>query len=144
MAAREYDSAGRVKPYDDDSISGEVRLVRYVHRLWLVPDETGGRRLSKGAFSPSSEQRDPYQSMSTEILDWILNDGLSPIERKPQDHEAIVTFKVDDLRRLGLLVGHDPIDDVNPYHAAVWGVKRALQKRLLEIFEWLDKPPDVR
>jgi hypothetical protein len=143
MGAREYDSAGRVKPYDDDSISGDVFLVRYVHRQWLVPDGAGGRRLSKGAFAPSSEQRDPYKGMSTEILDLILNDGSSPTERKPRDHEAAVILKVEQLRALGLIVGHDPIEDLNPYHAAVWGVKRGHQKRLLEICEWIDKPPDV-
>lgn len=144
MGTREYDSAGRVKPYDDDGISGEVYLVRYIHRCWLVPDGTGGRRLSKGAFSPSSEERDPYRGMSAEILDLILQDGLSPTERKPQDHEAIVKLKVEDLRSLGLIVGHDPINDVNPYHASVWGVTRALQKRLLQMSEWMDKPVDVR
>lgn len=144
MRAREYDAAGRVKPYDDKSISSEARLVRYVHRCWLVPDGTGGRRLSKGAFSPSSEERDPYRGMSTEILELMLNDGLSPTERKPQDHEAVVTLNVEALRSLGLMVGHDPIDEVNPYHAGVWGITRALQKRLLQMCEWIDKPPDVR
>jgi hypothetical protein len=144
MGARDHDSAGRVKPYDDKSISGEVRLVRYIHRRWLVPDGTGGRRLSKAAFSPSSEERDPYRGMSTEILDLILSDGLSPTERKPQDHEAIVKLKVEDLRSLGLMVGHDPINDVNPYHASVWGVTKSLQKRLVQVCEWIDKPLDVR
>ena len=144
MGAREYDSAGRVKPYDDDSISGDAYLVRYVHREWLVPDDDGGRRLSKAAFSPSSIQRDPYQGMSTEILDLILRDGSSPAERRPRDHEAAVMLKVEHLRSLGLKVGHDPIDDINPYHVSVWGVKRSHQKRLLGLCQWLDKPADVR
>jgi hypothetical protein len=81
--------------------------------------------------------------MSTEILDLILRDGLSPAERKPQDHEGVVKLKVEALRGLGLIVGHDPIDGVNPYHASVWGVSRALQRRLLQMCEWIDKPPDV-
>jgi hypothetical protein len=144
MGAREHDSAGRVKPYDDDGISGKVYLVRYIHRRWLVPDGAGGRRLSKGAFSPSSKERDPYRGMSTEILDLILRDGLSPTERKPHGHEAVVKLKVEDLRSVGLMVGHDPIDDVNPYHASVWGVTGALQKGLVQMCEWLEKPLDGR
>lgn len=143
MGAREHDSAGRVKPYDDDSISGEAHLVRYVRRQWLVPDGAGGRRLSKGAFAPSSAQRDPYQGMSTDILELILKDGYSPAERMPPGHEGAVTFKVEELRNLGLKVGHDPIDGLNPYHAGVWGVRRIHQKRLLELCEWIEKPSDV-
>jgi hypothetical protein len=143
MGAREYDSAGRVRPYDDDSISGDAYLVRYIHGRWLVPDGAGGRRLSKGAFSPSSEVRDPYRGMSTDILDLILHDGLSPIERKPPGHEGVVKLKVEGLRNLGLMVGYDPIDDVNPYHGSVWGVTSALRRRLVQMCEWIEKPLDV-
>ena len=143
MGAREYDLAGRVKPYDDSNISDEAELVRYIHRHWLVPDGAGGRRLSKGAFAPSSEQRDPYQGMSAELLEMILNDGCSPAERIPAAHEAAVTLKVKKLRNLGLIVGHDPINGLNPYHVGVWGVKRSHQKRLLQLCEWLEKPSDV-
>jgi hypothetical protein len=81
--------------------------------------------------------------MSAEILELIVRDGHSPTERKPQDHEAVVKLKVEDLRNLGLWVGHDPIADVNPYHASVWGITRALQKRLLQLCEWIEKPLDV-
>ena len=136
------DPAGRMIPCDDPDTSNEAYLVRYVHRLWLAPDNAGGRRLSKAAFSPSSEARDPYRGMSTELLHLILNDGLSPLDRKPADHEGSVKLKVGDLRRLGLSIAHDPVEG-NPYHASVWGVTRATQKQMLRMYEWIDKPLDV-
>ena len=136
------DSAGRMIPRDDPDTSNEAYLVRYIHRLWLPPSNAGGRRLSKAAFSPSSEARDPYRGMSTELLHLMLNDGLSPLDRKPADHEGSVKLKVGDLRGLGLRVAYDPIEG-NPYHASVWGVTRASQKQMLRMCEWIDKPVDV-
>jgi hypothetical protein len=80
--------------------------------------------------------------MSMELLHLMLNDGLSPLDRKPADHEGSVKLKVGDLRDLGLRVAHDPIEG-NPYHASVWGVTRAMQKQMLRMCEWVDKPSDV-
>jgi hypothetical protein len=49
---------------------------------------------------------------------------------------------VRELRAIGLQVGSDP-RDINPFHAAVWGVKETVRKRLVKLYEWVDKPGDV-
>jgi hypothetical protein len=73
----------------------------------------------------------------------MLNAGLSPEDRKGEKYEAIVRLRVRDIRAIGLQVGPDPQPD-NPFHAAIWGIKKDRTKRqLLERCEWLDKPDDV-
>ena len=47
-----------------------------------------------------------------------------------------VRFEAGSIRRLGLLVGCDPIPD-NPYHGEVWGIStKAHQKQLQAIASW--------
>ena len=102
----------------------------------------GARRLSSAAFSPSSKRYDPYQGMSVDLLQPMLDAGLSPTDRKRDRYEAIVQLRVRDLRSIGLQVGPDPLD-TNPFHAAVWGIKEGARKRLMKVYEWVDKPNDV-
>jgi hypothetical protein len=116
-----------------------------VHRPgWLKPHPSlpGRRRLSSAAFSPSSKRHDLYQGMSVDLLQPMLDAGLSPTDRKGDKYEAIVQLRVVDLRSIGLQVGPDPLPS-NPFHAAVWGVKERARKRLIKVYEWLDKPDDV-
>jgi hypothetical protein len=136
------DADGRVQPHDDADIPNEAYLVRYVHSTQLVADRSGLRRLSTGAFSRSSKSYDFYQSMSADLLDLILKDGLSPMARMRPGHEAVVRLKIGDLRSVGLKVGHDPKPD-NPYHVGVWGVGSQHRKKLHAFAEWLEKPDDV-
>lgn len=138
------DSEGRVKPHDDRDIPNDAYVLRYIPPNWLTPDGHGGRRLSKGAFSPASISRDPYRSMSVDLLQPMLDDGLSPSGRKPADHEAVVRLKIGDLRNLGLKVGPDPGKNDDPYHAGVWGVERQHRKKIRELSAWVEKPPDVK
>ena len=142
MAIPPRDAAGRVEPHDDPDISDDAYVVRYVHVSQLRPDEAGHRRLSSGAFSPSSKHHDPYCSMSADLLDSMLKDGVAPSAWKRPERHAVVKLRVRDLRRLGLQVGSDPQTD-NPYHVGVWGMKRQHRKQLHRLCEWVEKPDDV-
>jgi len=77
-----------------------------------------------------------------DLLQPMLDAGLPSTGRKGQAHEAVVRLRVQDLREIRLQVGPDPLD-TNPFHAAVWGVKGGARKRLMKVYEWVDKPNDV-
>ncbi len=139
------DNEGRVQPHDDLDIPPDAFVLRYIGREWLKPhpDLPDRRRLSSGAFSPSSKRLDPYQGMSVDLLQPMLDAGISPTDRKGDKYEAIVKLRVADLRQLSLLVGPDPRPS-NPFHAAVWGIKKdTAKKNLRKLSEWVDKPEDV-
>jgi hypothetical protein len=144
MGAPPRDTEGRVLPHDDADIPGDAYVLRYIIPEWLKPLESrpGQRRLSSAAFSPSSKHRDPYQGMSVDLLQPMLDAGLSPIDRKGDKYEAVVRLQVRGIREVGLKVGPDPQPD-NPFHAAVWGIREGARKKLLKRFEWVDKPDDV-
>jgi hypothetical protein len=144
MGAPPRDSEGRVVPHDDADIPGDAYVLRYIVSAWLKPHQSvpGLRRLSSAAFSPSSKRHDLYQGMSVDLLQPMLDAGLSPTDRMGDKYEAIVQLRVRDLRSIGLQVGSDPLLG-NPFHAAVWGVKEGTRKRLIKLYEWLDKPDDV-
>ena len=138
------DDDGRVRPHDDPAIPDEAFVVRYIASGQFVPDRAAGagRRLSKGAFSASSKDRDPYQGMSADLLQPMIADGLPPTGQRKPIHEAVVRLQVGKLRSLGLWVGKDPKEH-NPYHVCVWGVTPHLRKKILDLAEWVEKPPDV-
>lgn len=144
MGAPPRNSEGRVLPHDDADIPGDAYVLRYIIPDWLKahPSFPGRRRLSRAAFSPSSKRYDPYQGMSVDLLQPMLDAGLPHTGRKSEKHEAVVRLRVQDLRDVGLQVGSDPLDS-NPFHAGVWGVREAASKQLMKLYEWVDKPGDV-
>lgn len=145
MAGPPRDEEGRVKPHDDkQSIPDDAYVIRYISRRWLLASESGGRQLSSGAFSASSEEVDHYQGMSTDLMQPMLDDGLGPTGRK-NDHqaEAVVRLRVGALRSLGLRVGRDPGTTNDPYHVNVWDVEKRHRRKIKRIAEWVDKPGDV-
>jgi hypothetical protein len=145
MAGPPRDTVGRVKPHDDkQNIPDAAYIIRYIASDQLIPSESGGRRLSSGAFSGSSKEVDPYQGMSTDLMQPMLDDGLGPPGRKEDHHaEAVVRFRVGTLRSLGLRVGRDPGTTGDPYHVNVWGVEKRHRRKIRGIAEWVDKPDDV-
>ena len=143
MPAPKRDSDGKVTPHDDLGISDDDFVLRYVDSHHLHPDGQGGRSLSSALFSPSSKGRDKYQSMSTDILQPMLDDGLPGTGRKRANHVGVVKIKVGDLRALGFKVGYDPGEDNDQYHVGVWGLKKGDRPSIYEIFQWVDKPVDV-
>lgn len=145
MATPPRDKNGLVKPHDDqNTIPDGAEVVRYIHRQWLTPNPDGTRRLSTGAFSGSSKDRDPYQGMSGDMLDRLNDRGLDPATRMPPEHEGAVLIQAGGLRSLGLKVGPDPTLENDPFHASVWGVKKSHRKTIKAMSKWLIKPPDVQ
>ena len=144
MGAPPRDSDGRVVPHDDPDIAENAYVLRNIVPEWLTAHPTlpAQRRLSSAAFSPSSKPRDPYQGMSVDLLQPMLDAGLPATGGKGAKHEAVVRLRVGELRRLGLQVGQDP-RDANPFHAAVWGIKKGMKSKILNLCEWVDKPDDV-
>ena len=143
MGTPPLDAAGCVVPHDDPDIPDDAYVVRYVPSGDLRPSEEGGRRLSSAVFSASSKRRDSYQGMSVDILEALVDVGVQPKDRANPIHEAIVKLRVGALRDLGLLIGSDPGKNNDPFHAEVWGVKKSIRRRILEISEWITKPDDV-
>jgi hypothetical protein len=145
MAGPARDNDGRVKPHDDkQNVPDDAYIIRYIPSDWLIPNEGGGRRLSSGAFSGSSKETDPYQGMSADLMQPMLDDGLSPTGRKEAHRaEAAVRLRVGALRTLGLRVGRDPGKTGDPYHVNVWDVQKRHRGKIRDIAEWIDKPDDV-
>lgn len=138
------DEDGIVTPHDDrTAIPDDALVVRYIHEQWLIPTPDGSRRLSKGAFSGSSKDKDQYEGMSVNMLSELKKHEVDPATRMPENHEGAVTLRAGDLRELGLEVGPDPGLRNDPYHAAVWGVKSSHRKKIKNLCKWLIKPQDV-
>jgi hypothetical protein len=145
MAGPALDKDGRVTPHDDtQNIPDDAYIVRYIPSHHLIPKEGGGRRLSSGAFSESSKEMDPYQGMSADLMQPMLDDGLGPTGRKEdRGAEAVVRLRVGALRALGLRVGRDPGKTGDTYHVNVWDVKKSDRRKIRDFAEWIDKPDDV-
>ncbi len=78
--------------------------------------------------------------ISVELESRILAAGIEPLSRLPSPAHGAVRLIAGELRRLGLLVGSDPIDG-NPYHAQIWGATRqSLRRRIRDLAKWICKP----
>ena len=136
------DADGLVQPHDDhETIPDDARLVRYIHRLWIIFNSDGTKRLSSGAFSGSSKDRDRYEGMSVDMFEQLSRDGINPAERMPPDHVAAVLLWAGNLRALRFQVGPDPQHSDDLYHASVWGVKKQHRGKIQSSAEWLIPPP---
>ena len=100
--------------------------------------------MSSAAFSPSSKRYDPYQGMSVDLLQPMVDAGLSPTDRKGDKYEAIVQLRVRDLRSIGLQVGPDPLPS-DRFSRSRLGSKGSNEKPSGQsnFYEWLEKPDDV-
>lgn len=140
------DQDGVVTPHDDyDLIPDDALLVRYVQKMHLARQDDGRQRLSSGAFSATSKDRDRYRGMSVDIYSLLLRDGKNIAARMPPEHEGAILLWAGCLRQLGLKIGPDPMDAADPYHACVWGVSRGLAKRIRKSCcdRWLIQPPNT-
>jgi len=103
----------------------------------LTEDADGRKRISSGAFSPSS---DPPGSMSVDLERPMFEAGVEPLSRLPGPDWGAVAFVVGSLRGMDLRVGSDPLPE-NPFHGGVWGTKRGrVRKGLLKLFVLLNEP----
>jgi hypothetical protein len=136
------DAAGNVIPHDHPDIHADHVAIRRISENFIVPDGSGGRRISSMAFRPSSGVNG---GMSVDLESFILESG--------QDPRAFVTtplwrgsvcFQVGVLRGEGLQVGYHPMDG-NKFHGEVWGAtKRSQQKRLQDLAAWYVPIPGVQ
>ncbi len=136
---------GRVKPNDDPlTIPDDSFVFRSIPSSQLRDRQDGpGRYLSSGAFSRSSKQRDPTQGMSVDAGSLMDAAGIPETESMRRDHEALVKIRAGDLRELGCLVGPDPKNPDNPYHAQVWGVQSSMGRKIRRKAIWVIRPLDV-
>jgi hypothetical protein len=144
MAAPPRDEAGRVIPHDDRELIADdsfvLRSIPFEHLKSVAAG--GGRYLSKAAFSASSKQRDPYEGMSVNAGSLMSAAGVPEEQSRRPGHAGLVKIRAGDLRRLGLQIGTDPLDQ-NPYHAQVWGVRPSHRNKIKNLAIWVDKPDDV-
>jgi hypothetical protein len=135
--------SGYTEPHDcENRIPDESFILRSIPKIHLKDAENGMRRLSKGAFSGSSEKRDPTMGMSSSGQAMMKEDDIPNDEALKPGHGALVRLPVGELRRLGLQVGVDRNDD-NPYHVQVWGIKKNHRTKILRLAEWVIRPDDA-
>ena len=125
---------GNVEPHNHPEILDDWTVIRRISEQFVVPDGSGGKRLSTMAFEPSSGDDG---GLSVDIEPLIVEAGFEPKEFVTTPRwMGSVKFEVAELRRQQLLVGYDPLPD-NEYHGEVWGAKSKGQKRaLLRAAEW--------
>ena len=96
------DDDGYVLPHDDRmAIPDDAFLVRHIHRKQLSVSDDGRHRLSSGAFSETSRERDKYQGMSVDMLSKLQADDVDLCTRLPPDHVGAVLIGAGSLRQLG-------------------------------------------
>ncbi len=145
MADPPRDEGGRVIPHDDrQSVPDDSFVLRSIPPNHLKQNQDGpGRYLSKAAFSPASEQHDPYQGMSVDAGALLVEAGIQERERMLPGHEALVKIRAGDLRDLGCRIGPDPIIPENLYHAEVRDVRANLRTAVKRKAIWIIRPADV-
>lgn len=129
-----------VEVSDDDFVLRRIPNSA-IHESQFVP---GGRRVSSGAFSASSESVDPEKGMSVDLLSILNSAGIDPANsvNYAETCEVVMKVKVSELRKLGLEVVSRPKPG-NPAHCNVLNVKSSLRKSILEAAEWVRRPNDV-
>jgi hypothetical protein len=140
------DEAGRVVPHDHADIGDDWIVIRRIHAGWLKESTDGAIGLSTASFTESSE---PPRGMSVDLLNLIEEAGVDAkdfVTAMPNNPHA-VSFRVGDLRALGLTVGYHPLEEkppfpANPFHCEVWGIgnARGPKNELRKIAKWFVEP----
>jgi len=122
------DAEQNIIPHNHSDILDESYVIRHTVPNDLVPNETGGKRVSSGAYSRSDDG-----GMSVDIEDWMIRDGLNPLHYVKDPAHGATRLRVGDLRQMGLMVGWDPKAE-NPHHGSVWGIGHSkARKRIARI-----------
>lgn len=136
-----------VTAHNDPNIADEDVLVRRINPIeHVVPDGSGGRRLSTKAFSSSTDA--PYgMSVDAMRLMTSANVDVRAFVTTPK-YTASVQFTAGVARTAGLDVGYHPLRKegdapANPYHAEVWSrpdpskdFSKRQKKEILNRCEW--------
>jgi hypothetical protein len=147
IKAPPLDEEGIVTPHDHDEILNNHEVIRRISALQLVTDCNGKKINSSIVFKASQEKNG---GMSVDLKQLIERDGLDPKRyvTTPRWMGSLL-FKVSDLRKLGFIVGYDPIvlPEPNPYHGEVWGDfskgVNGTRKKLQDLAVWFVEIDDV-
>ena len=116
MRAPPQDAKGRVRPHDHEQIQDEDIMLRGIPEQQIVPTPDGGRRISTGAFSRSS---DTYGGLSLGVKKVLECLEKTTDEWAAGRFSAVVCFPAKMLREAGVQIGWDPLDD-DPAHCNAW------------------------
>ena len=142
------DAGNRVIPHDDEAIINEGYVVRHINpEAHLCPDEnTGGMRISTGAYHPT---REPNGGVSVDLGQELLAAGLA-LGGMVQQGMGAVRIRVADVRAKTLWVGSDPIvaekppERDNPYHGQIWRCSKKTPRDLFRMAEdWVVPLPGI-
>ena len=114
------DAFNKVIPHDHEGIENKDFIIRRIPEHWIVVDpKINGRRVSSLAYRASSGLN---AGMSIDLVAQILCDGLDPrIEVTTPHWIGSLIANVGAIRELNLMVGFEPIVNINPQHGEIWG-----------------------
>jgi hypothetical protein len=111
-------------------IPDEAPLLRRVHPLQIVPDDSGQQHVSTAAFTDPEMSVDAEPILSEEGLDWHFS-------LKDHPGHSLVRFTASIAREVGQKVEHKPIPG-NRAHTVVIGKKTNLVKKSIRrSCEWV-------
>ena len=148
------DADGQILPHDHPDLQGERRMIRGVHRRYIVMDANRGcERLSSSLFK-NSPRRQGYLSFDSEYC--LQNRGEDPIEYiGGSGWEGAVVITVERFRSFDpsqavnnqWKIGMVPLDQEippKPCHGAVWGaISEGKANEIRRATDWLVPIPDV-
>lgn len=127
------DTGGRVLPHDHNQIQDEDIMLRGIPAQQIVSTPDGGRRISTGAFSRSSDAYGGLSLGAKKVLECLEK---TTEEWAAGRFSAVVCFPAEMLRKAGVWIGWDPLDD-DPAHCNAWDAsgkpfprRRSLRKAL--------------
>lgn len=129
------DANEQVIPHDHAEILDSDGIIRRIsEQLVIIDAKTGGRRISSMAMKASSGANG---GLSIDLFREIEEVGLDPRTYVTTPHwVGSLLFDAGQFRKLGMLVGFDPLE-TNPYHGQVWGnFNKANQRSLLSQCSW--------
>lgn len=116
MDAPPRDAEGCVKPHNHRQIRDEDIMLRGIPEQQIVSTPDGGRRISTGAFSRSSDKYGGLSLGAKRVLECL---GRTTEEWAAGRFSAVVCFPAETLRNAGAQVGWDPLED-DPSHCNAW------------------------
>lgn len=134
------DENGGVTPHDHEEILNSHEVIRRVSEKQLIID-SDGRKINSSIVFKASETGN--RGMSVDLKNMIESAALDPKKyvTTPRWIGSIL-LKVSDLRRLGFIVGYDPLEipEPNPYHGEVWGTfskgENGTRRKLQDLAVW--------
>ena len=110
------DADGCVEPHDHEQIQDEDIMLRGIPAQWIKPAPDGGRRISSGAFQPSSDKYGGLSLGAKKVLECL---EMTTEEWSAGRFSAVVCFPAGMLRSAGIQIGWDPLDE-DSAHCNAW------------------------